>query len=776
MAAPQDLEAQFRARSFAMLIGVDRYQFEGGALPTLKCAVSDVGAISRALVNVGGFPRENILLLTNEEATRARISAAFGQLRLQIERLRRERSSAKTRFLFYFSGHGLIGTTQGADRTFLATFDTDPNNPGFTGLGWNDLDDLIATNIAPDQHLRLIDCCHAAGLAPGAKGGKKLTIEFVVDAVARTEGQGVLFSCQRDELAWERREGNLSVFATALVDGLNGAAPDTHGIVYLSSLVDYLADRVPADAMKERGVRQTPVAKLDQIRGPMPIGFRGASIRATQDIVTAGLSQLVSLKQSGALSTEEATFCENLAARWILPKDEAEMERVRVLIGFFLGQTNLPTLKTAVQAWIMTPVMPMSPNGGGARGPSAEPAMSEAERAFMQRMAMAQAGQTGGGAPVAQPMPQLPPHGYPQAPQVPPHQGYPHAPTPPMQTGYPHAAQPTPPPYMPYPAHPAPAPSKSTTPHPLVVLAAAIFAVGIVAIFVVAGYLKKQKDDAKLNPVPTAGSAPGVAEVLKPCPDDMVLIQGGTFLMGSNTGLKNEQPAHKEQVDSFCMHTFEVTTAQYRACGASGKCKPDPQEITPQVDSSCNLRVSTYENHPVNCVKQTNAAAYCATLGGRLPTEREWEYAAKGGIEDRAYPWGATPPTSTTANGCGPECKSFVDNFNKSLKKPLKFALLYTEPDAAVLTAPGGTFADASRWGVRDMAGNVSEWTATYYCAYDDKQCKGTKIATRGGSWFDWDGTAFKTSARWEQDSNMMVNYLGFRCARNVNISPAAPK
>jgi len=173
MTITPDLEGQFRARSFAILIGVDRYQFEGGALPTLKCAVSDVKAVANALVEVGGFPRENIVLLANEEVVRVGISRAFGQLRQQVEKLRRERSAAKTRFLFYFSGHGLIGTSQGNDRTYLATYDTDPNNPGFTGLSWDDLDELIANNICPDQRLSLIAGFHGWGLAPGPRGGQK---------------------------------------------------------------------------------------------------------------------------------------------------------------------------------------------------------------------------------------------------------------------------------------------------------------------------------------------------------------------------------------------------------------------------------------------------------------------------------------------------------------------------------------------------------------------------------------------------------------------------
>jgi len=134
------------------------------------------------------------------------------------------------------------------------------------------------------------------------------------------------------------------------------------------------------------------------------------------------------------------------------------------------------------------------------------------------------------------------------------------------------------------------------------------------------------------------------------CPTGMALVPGGTYRMGSEAGDSDEQPVHEVEVARFCLDLTEVTVSDYAGCVSSGKCMPA------NTGGSCNAGVAGRENHPINCVDWNQADAYCQAQGLRLPTEEEWEYAAKGGDEDRRYPWGAAPPGPTLLNACGSEC------------------------------------------------------------------------------------------------------------------------
>jgi len=118
-----------------------------------------------------------------------------------------------------------------------------------------------------------------------------------------------------------------------------------------------------------------------------------------------------------------------------------------------------------------------------------------------------------------------------------------------------------------------------------------------------------------------------------------VFIAGGEFTMGSDVAFPLARPAHAVTVPSFYMTKSEVTVAQYRRCVEAGACT-EPDEDCDSMSSESNWGVAGRDNHPVNCVNWNQATDYCGWIGGRLPSEAEWEYAARGGGRDILYPWG----------------------------------------------------------------------------------------------------------------------------------------
>jgi formylglycine-generating enzyme required for sulfatase activity len=231
---------------------------------------------------------------------------------------------------------------------------------------------------------------------------------------------------------------------------------------------------------------------------------------------------------------------------------------------------------------------------------------------------------------------------------------------------------------------------------------------------------------------------------------DMCDVPAGDFWMGCNSNidadcLSSEYPYHSVAVPAFKIDKYEVTVSQYAACQSSspGTC------TTPATNAGCNWGVSGFDNHPINCVDWTQAKAYCTWVGKRLPTEAEWEKAARG-IDGRKYPWGNTDLNCdhVVFNGC-------------------------YESTAAIGSKPLG----ASPYGVLDMSGNVWEWVEDdYHDNYNNAPTNGSAWIEnprssyrmiRGGAWLT-PGTYVRTSTR---GSTPALPYrgvdLGFRCARD---------
>jgi formylglycine-generating enzyme required for sulfatase activity len=221
----------------------------------------------------------------------------------------------------------------------------------------------------------------------------------------------------------------------------------------------------------------------------------------------------------------------------------------------------------------------------------------------------------------------------------------------------------------------------------------------------------------------------------------MAAIPGGSYALAA----RGDQAA----VPPFCLDLTEVTIGAYKKCVDSGACTPPNAHGSTAPNRACNWNSPGRENHPVNCVDWSQASAYCASSGNRLPTEEEWEWAARSGNAGSTYPWGEAEPNETLVNACGGECQ------RSSGQKAM-----YPGDDGFPGTAPVGSFPKGdSSSGVHDLAGNVWEWTQSLFNA-TDRVC-------RGGSWGDGAGsTSLKAQTRGWFSPSDRDPVLGFRCAK----------
>ncbi|MCS6805249.1 MAG: formylglycine-generating enzyme family protein [Acidobacteriota bacterium] len=219
---------------------------------------------------------------------------------------------------------------------------------------------------------------------------------------------------------------------------------------------------------------------------------------------------------------------------------------------------------------------------------------------------------------------------------------------------------------------------------------------------------------------------------------EMVRIPAGYFLMGSDLLGEAEKPVHRVYLDEYYIGKFEVTNAQYKAfCDATGYVYPGA-EWYPDAIQNGEAEFRLKPNHPVVAVNWNDAVAYCQWLSKvtgkkyRLPTEAEWEKAARGGLEGRMYPWG---DEAVDAGGCY-RANVGSESDNDRIRK--RDGFLYTSPVGSFL--PNG-------YGLYDMAGNAWEWCQDrydehYYQWSPEVNPKGPdtgeRRVLRGGSW--WGG------------------------------------
>jgi formylglycine-generating enzyme required for sulfatase activity len=237
----------------------------------------------------------------------------------------------------------------------------------------------------------------------------------------------------------------------------------------------------------------------------------------------------------------------------------------------------------------------------------------------------------------------------------------------------------------------------------------------------------------------------------------MALVPAGSFQMGSEDGKDIEKPVHTVTLDDFYIDQYEVTNAHYAECVGAGVC--DPPSQTASYTRESYYGEAEYADYPVIYVNWKAAQTYCQWRDARLPTEAEWEKAARGGLEGAQYPWG-DEFDGTLVNYCDTNCyrswkdEDFDDGFDD--------------------TAPVGRY-PPNGYGLYDIGGNVSEWVADwydseYYANSPESNPTGPKNGEyrvlRGGG---WNHNSYFLRVANRAISNPYSSYfVGFRCVGSV--------
>jgi iron(II)-dependent oxidoreductase len=223
--------------------------------------------------------------------------------------------------------------------------------------------------------------------------------------------------------------------------------------------------------------------------------------------------------------------------------------------------------------------------------------------------------------------------------------------------------------------------------------------------------------------------------------------------------VKEEWPGRKVYLEAYFIDRTEVTVFDYAECVMAGGCSDrrvdgfaDDKGVF-AVSTRCNWKQPNREQHPINCVSHEQAGGFCRWRGARLPTEAEWERAARS-TDKRDFPWGRGPGSCVQAvmaqqgdEGCG-----------RGSSWPVA--------SKAGDFSPDGTF---------DMAGNVREWVSDWYDPEFYRggptrgpmgPAEGELRVARGGSWGDIEGARLRTTARQGMKPSTRSPFLGFRCAR----------
>jgi formylglycine-generating enzyme required for sulfatase activity len=242
--------------------------------------------------------------------------------------------------------------------------------------------------------------------------------------------------------------------------------------------------------------------------------------------------------------------------------------------------------------------------------------------------------------------------------------------------------------------------------------------------------------------------------------DCFVEVPAGSFLQGAQASdpsapgydpaaAPDEGPPRRREVAGFWMHKYEVRASQVESCQQDGACSTD--EV--QRGGFSNVGREGQGHHPANSITWQGAQQVCRWLGGRLPTEVEWEYAARGQASNR-FPWGEEPRCA----GLDPSASQSFQGEVAGAEQRCEWTGTLSPAD---LRLP-------SPFGLLGMAGNVWEWVDDWYAAdayaHDAAPVSGELRVQRGGGWSSTDPLEHRSAARGRMEPTATLNDVGFRC------------
>ena len=737
--------SQANLNAYALIIGIGAYH----NINPLKKTTIDAQDLRDVLVQQG-YPESQVVLLLDDEATKAAINQHLNQL----ARLAKD----DTTVLIFFAGHGARWVGGFHPGEYLCPVGAIQDNLKDTTISNDELTTALSA-ITSQRMVVFLDACHSGGVVDPQQRGALEYVEPGLSAnaynqLSASKGHVVIASCQPDEVSWELDGMRNGLFTHYLLEGIRGAAADKDGAVRAFRLFDYLSQQVPqhknqrpliktAEASADIILCQMPASTVEQSpvegtqpepkstrlnipeqvsdkspeqkrQGPEKSGLGQLTMRIS--INTASPKELQKLKNIGPALAEEIVqhreqhgyfhnagelakvdrVSEALASRlaphidWKVPTRWSQLFKWASIVTLVAVIAGIVTIVDgSVSLWgIIAPTPTNTPtltSDIAVIASTATPQLAIADTPTVTNTPRATFTST----------------------SIPP------SPTPATDTL---AETPSLTPTVPTPSSgPAETPSLTPTTPPV------------------------------SGPTNTPTSAPPTVTDTKGV--EMVLVPGGSFHMGSDDGSASEQPMHVVALDSFYIDKYEVTNALYKSCVDAGTCDP-PSESK----SETRALVPYYGNpefneYPVIYVTWYQAKNYCEWRGASLPTEAEWEKAARG-TDGRTFPWGEQALSTALAN--------FDDKIGDRMD---------TMP---VKSYPDGV----SPYGIYNMAGNVWEWVHSAYQPYpyqadDGREDSGTvnnNRVIRGGGWESIEEEFLHTTRRVDKSPNQSFNIIGFRC------------
>ena len=248
----------------------------------------------------------------------------------------------------------------------------------------------------------------------------------------------------------------------------------------------------------------------------------------------------------------------------------------------------------------------------------------------------------------------------------------------------------------------------------------------------------------------------------------MEWIPSGTYLMGAgkneiDDSMRFAKPTHKVELNGFYMDAYEITVGQYKKFLAETGHRALPDWVS---------QISPTDGHPVVGVSWHDAVSYCQWVGKRLPTEAEWEYAARGGLSGKRYPWGDPAPNGSQCNYADKNANTVLTEINEEWT----WSNMQVN-DGYAKCAPVGRY-EPNGYGLYDMGGNVSEWCADWYGKFYYKNTtsknplgpnSGTTRVLRGGSWPN-SVKYIHVANRNDSNPDDRNSNCGFRCVLDLDI------